>query len=221
MGSVTVIFLPFLPIVYLIMFFGNLFGTSTGANVTEVALPYNEDTGLVWKCEKTDYDWFELSETRIEGDSQIFIFEAKGGESYCDAVVFTAENGEELVYRARDVSPVFPTYGKVKLYAPDEYIIYDYVPKPKNKVDNARWSRTASGTQADDYCLNKTEVDGETVFRVICFEDISFSHSYRYFAWNSDQGSTTYEGVTVRYKYTKENGLKIEEYSQIYSQEAQ
>ncbi len=216
MGSVTVLFLPFFPIIYLIMFLGNLFGTSIGVNVTEVTLPYNEDTGLVWKCEKTDYGWFELSETRVEGNTQVFVFEAEAKESYCSEVVFTAENGEELVYRARDVSG-FPIWGKVKLYAPDEYVIYDYVPKAKNKVENAYWARTASGTQDDDYLLRKTEVDGETAFRVICFEDKPFRHRYRYSAWNSDKGNTTYEGVTVKFTYTKESGLKIDESYEIYS----
>lgn len=220
MGSVTVLFLPLFPIIYLVMFLGNLFGTSIGANVTEVALPYNEDTGLVWECKRTDYGWFELSETRVEGDTQVFVFVAEAKESYCNEVVFTAENGEELVYRARDVSGL-PIWGKVKLYAPDEYVIYDYVPEPKNKVENGEWARTASGTQADDYCLNKIEVDGKTAFRVICFEDVSFSHSYRYFAWNSDRGATTYERVTVKFKYTKENGLEIEEIPQVYSRETQ
>lgn len=220
MGSIVAIFLPFFPIFYLIMFLGNLFGTSIGANVTEVTLPYNEDTGLVWKCEKTDYGWFELSETRVEGDTQVFVFEAEAKESYCNAVVFTAKNGEELVYRARDVSG-FPIWGKVKLYAPDEYIIYDYVPKPKNKVENADWGRSGSGTQADDYCLDKIEVDGETAFRVICFEDVSFSHRYYYVASNSDRGATFYEEVTVQFTYTKESGLIIEETPKIYSQETQ
>lgn len=220
MGSVTVLLLPLYPIIYLITLLGNLFGISTGANVTEVTLPYNEDTGLVWKCEKTDYGWFELSETKVEGDTQVFVFEAGTEESYCNEVVFTAENGEELVYRARDVGPAFPIYGKVKLYAPGEYIIYDYVPEPENEVENGEWAKTASGTQADDYFLTKTEVDGKTAFRVICFEDVSFSHTYRYSAWNSDQGTTVYERVTVKYTYTKEGGLKIEENPQVYSQEA-
>ena len=70
MGSVTVIFLPILlPFMYLITFFGNLFGVTFGMSTTEVALPYNEETGLVWKCEKTDYGWFELTDTRVEGNT--------------------------------------------------------------------------------------------------------------------------------------------------------
>ncbi len=213
MGSVTALLLPFFPIVYLIMFLGNLFGASTGANVTEVALPYNEATGLVWECEKTDYGWFELSETKTEGKTQIFVFEANTERAYCNEVIFTAENGEEIVYYARDVGPAFPLYGKVKLYAPDEYIIYDYVPEAQNEVENGRWNKTASGTQADDYLLHKIEVDGETAFRIICFEDAPFSHSYRY----SDENGTIYERLTVEYRYTKESGLKVEATPQIYS----
>lgn len=216
MGSVTVIFLPILlPFMYLITFFGNLFGVTFGMSTTEVALPYNEETGLVWKCEKTDYGWFELTDTRVEGDTQVFVFEAEAAESHCNEVVFTAENGERLAYRARDVGPAFPLYGKVKLYAPDEYVIYDYVFKPENKVDNAFWAYTASGEQKDDYLLNRKEVDGETVYRIICFEDVSFSHNYRY-SGDSDEGITTYEYLTVNYKYTKENGLQVKEYRQVY-----
>lgn len=217
MGSVTVIFLPILlPFMYLITFFGNLFGVTFGMSTTEVALPYNEETGLVWECEKTDYGWFELTDTRVEGDTQVFVFEAEAAESHCNEVVFTAKNGERLAYRARDIGPAFPLYGKVKLYAPDEYVIYDYVPEPENKVENADWARTTSGTQEDDYLLRKMEVDGKTVFRVICFEDVSFSHNYRYSKSDPDEGFTTCEYITVTFKYTKENGLKVKEYRQVY-----
>lgn len=217
MGSVTVIFLPILlPFMYLITFFGNLFGVTFGMSTTEVALPYNEETGLVWKCEKNDYGWFELTDTRVEGDTQVFVFEAEAAESHCNEVVFTAENGERLAYRARDVGPAFPLYGKVKLYAPDEYVIYDYVPVPKNKVENAFWGRTASGTQEDDYLLRKTEVEGKTVFTVICFEDVPFSHNYSYVKSDPDEGFKTFEDITATFKYTKENGLQVKEFRQVY-----
>lgn len=211
MGSITILLLPFFPVIYLIMFIGNLFGVSTGVNVTEVALPYNEESGLVWKCEKEDYGWFELTETKVDGDAQIFVFEAGTGESHCNKVVFTAQNGEELVYYARDVGPAFPIYGKVRLYAPDEYVIYDYVFKPEKKVENAYWSLTTSGTQSDDYCFGDTEVNGEAAMRVICFDGVKFTHSYRY-ALSTDEGWEHYDRVKVEYEFTKEKGLVINEY---------
>lgn len=212
MGSVTILFWPLFPIIYLIMFLGNMFGVTTGANVTEVALPYDQETGLVWTCDKTDYGWFDFTESRVEDDTQIFVFEARHEESYCNAVVFTAENGEELVYRARDVGPAFPIYGKVRLYAPDEYIIYDYVLPTENKVENGMWVKRGSGTQADDYFFGDTVVDGKEAFRVICFEDVEFSHSYDYGGWTEDGGYTTYQDIKVTYKYTKEKGLVIKEF---------
>lgn len=217
MGSVTVIFLPILlPFMLLMSFFGNFLETTFGINVTEVALPYNEETGLVWECEKTDYGWFELTDTRVEGDTQVFVFEAEAVNGDCDKVVFTAKNGEELVYYSRDVGSVFSLYGKVELYAPDEYVIYDYVPVPENEVENAYWSYSTSGAPKDDYFLARTEVDGEQAFRVLCFDDVPFSYHYSYIGKNSDGDIVVYEGIEANFEYTKENGLQVKEYRQVY-----
>lgn len=222
MGSVTIIFLPILlPIMLLMSFFGNFLGVSFGINITEVTLPYNEETGLVWECEKTDYGWFELTDTRVEGDTQVFVFEAEAVNGDCDEVVFTAENGERLDYRARDGGSVLSLYGKVELYAPDEYVIYDYVPAPENKVENASWWYSTSGSQYDDYLLARTEVDGEQAFRVLCFDGVPFSYHYSYIGKNSDGDFVNYEGLEATFNFTKENGLQIEEKRQIYSQDIQ
>lgn len=187
MGSVTILLLPIMPFVYLLMWLGSLFGTPLGLNVTEVALPYNEETGLVWECEETDYGWFELTETRVEGDTQVFVFEAEAVNGVCNEVVFIAENGERLAYRARDVGSVFSLYGRVELYAPDEYVIYDYVPVPETEVENAYWSFATSGTEKDDYLLARTEVDGKVAVRVLCFDDVPFSYHFSYICKNSEE----------------------------------
>ena len=188
MGSVTIIFLPILlPVMLLMSFFENFLEASFGMNVTEVALPYNEETGLVWECEKTDYGWFELTETRVEGDTQVFVFEAEAVNGVCNEVVFIAENGERLAYRARDVGSVFSLYGRVELYAPDEYVIYDYVPVPETEVENAYWSFATSGTEKDDYLLARTEVDGKVAVRVLCFDDVPFSYHFSYICKNSEE----------------------------------
>ncbi len=188
MGSVTVLLLPFMPLIYLLMLLGNLFGVSVGINVTEVALPYNEETGLVWECEETDYGWFELTETRIEGDTQIFVFEAETGESHCKEVVFTAQNGEELVYYGRDDGPIFPIYGKVRFYSPDDYVI------------------------------EKIEADGKTTYRVLCLENSTFEHCYSYKVRGSDGHPIVIEDVLVYYKNIEGKGLEIEETRYFYSQ---
>ena len=215
MGSVTVIFLPILlPFMLLMSFFGNFLETTFGINVTEVALPYNEETGLVWECEKNDYGWFELTDTRVEGDTQVFVFEAEAVNGDCDKVVFTAKNGEELVYYSRDVGSVFSLYGKVELYAPDEYIIYDYVPVPETKVENAYWS---ASSQYDDYLLAETYVDGELVIRIICFDDVPFSYHFSYIGKDPEgDGLVAHERIEAEFKYTKEDGLHIEETRQSY-----
>ncbi len=221
MGSVTVLFLPLYPIIYLFLLLSNLFGTMSGANVSEVALPYDEANGIVWTCDKTDYDWFELSETRVEGDTQVFSFKGNGKESHCTSVVFTDENGNEVVYYARDDSSAFSTLGKAKLYAPDEYIIYDYVPEPEIKCENGFWHLITSGTQTDDYYFGTHEVDGKEVIRVICFDGVQFSHNYSYHGWNEDRDNEYNEDVKVIYEYTKEGGLKVKEFPKIYIQSAQ
>ncbi len=209
MGSVTILLLPFFPIIYFIMFLGSMFGTVTGANITEVALPYDEANGIVWTCERTDYDWFELKDIKVKGDTQIFVFKAGNGESHCSAVVFKAENGEELVYYARDVGPAFPIYGKVRLYAPDEYIIYDYVPEPEIECEKGSWHTTTAGPSRD-YYFGSTEVDGKAAVKVICFEDVPFTHVYSYRGVTAD-GTEVSEMIEVRYEFTKEKGLVVEE----------
>lgn len=218
MGSVTVLLLPFMPLIYLLMLLGNIFGVSFGINVTEVALPYNEETGLVWECEETDYGWFELTETRTEGDTQIFVFEAETGEAHCTEVVFTAQNGEKLVYYGRDDGPIFPIYGKVRFYSPDEYVIYDYLLEPEVEIEGGYWSRNASGSHADDYVVEKIEADGKTTYRILCLENSTFKHCYSYMVRGSDGHPIVIEEVLVYYKNIEGKGLEIEETHHFYSQ---
>ena len=217
MGSVTILLLPIMPFVYLLMWLGSLFGTPLGLNVTEVALPYNEETGLVWECDETDYGWFELTGTRIEGDTQVFVFEANTDESHCREVVFTARNGEELVYYGRDVGPILPMYGEVVFYSPDEYVIYDYTLEPQVELEGGYWSLHTSGPAAE-FLVDKTEADGKVTFSVLCFEGSAFDHHYGYRVRGADGVPTPIETVVVYYKNTDGKGVETRETRYFYEQ---
>lgn len=217
MGSVTILLLPIMPLIYLIMWLGSLFGTPLGLNVTEVALPYNEETGLVWECEETDYGWFELTDTKIDGDTQIFVFEAEPAEEDCTKVVFTAQNGEELVYYGRDNGPILPMYGKVVFYSPDEYVIYDYTLEPQVELEGGYWSFSTSGPAAE-FLVDKTEADGKVTFSVLCFEGSAFDHCYSYKVRDSEGVRIPIEDVVVYYKNTEGKGVETWETRHFYEQ---
>ena len=72
--SVLLVFLA--PLLAIYALFGGLFSEIMPSPKAEIVLPYNESQGLVWEyVEQEDYH-INLIEEKIEGDEQIFVFEA-------------------------------------------------------------------------------------------------------------------------------------------------
>ncbi len=174
MGSVTIIVI--IPLMLIIMGVGSIAGAIKGDNVTEVVLPYNPSEGIVWECDGIDDSLFNLIETEIDGDEQIFIFKGNNmlsglfdkSEDMSDYdafdydtvtdVVFTNKNGEELLYCACVDHDYIALNYKMKFWSPDEYIIFDYTPKAETYVDGAEW------VSGEDSLIGETESNGEKTF---------------------------------------------------------
>ncbi len=208
MGAITILLLPIYPIVYLFFTLATMFGTATGADVTEVTLPYDESQGIVWTCERTDYGWFDLKDTKIEDNEQIFVFKGRNmfnceSDRRFSEIIFTDKNGNELIYYAKEAVPFIMGVIEVKMYAPGEYIIAEYTPDAKTKVENACWRLSSS----ESYCVEKIETEGVQTFRHACFNDKETSLTYYY---EGKDDHMDYERIAVSFKYTGESLQTVE-----------
>ncbi len=206
MGSVTVFFI--FPIMLIGMFFSSLFGAVTGNDKTKVELPYDEEKGLVWECEE-DASWFSVTDTEIDGDKQIFTF--KGASTFNTdetihdefEVIFTAENGEKIVYIAEDDNDYFGLEHKVKMYSPDEYDIVTYIPKADIPVEGGQW---LTGAYTEAY--KKETINGEGVFTLLYLPDgdgkTRFTNELKYMTKDKDGSWKNHERIIL--EVVLENG---------------
>ena len=183
MGSVTIFFI--VPVMIIMMLFGSAVGAINGDNVTKVELPYNPSEGIVWEYDGVDDPLFNLIETEIKGDKQIFTFkgirvfdgifeddyETVDSDLIMD-VVFTNENGEELLYYAAVDHDYFALNHKIEFWSPDEYVIFDYTPKEETTVEGAEWVASKYDK------IGETEADGEKTFTYLFLPDKENGSTY-------------------------------------------
>lgn len=178
MGSVTIIFL--IPIMFFVMLFGSVSGRIKGDDVTKVELPYDPAKGVVWEYDGVDDPLMELVETEVKGDKQIFTFKGVGmfdglfdeNEEPKDDymvmdVVFTDENGNELLYYARVDNDYLALDYKIKFWSPDEYVIFEYTPEEETTVENAEWVGWSHSGDA----IELGEEDGTFKFLILPYNE--------------------------------------------------
>lgn len=156
MGAVTVIFVPFIAV---LVFIADIFLSLTGLDITKVVLPYDPENGLVWEYDNINDPYITLKDTVIEGDEQIFKFVNRGynkdttykyGCGYMMDLIFTAESGETETYYAttRNVS-----LGRVKIWAEDEVLIYNYTATAKKVYDDSEWEMDFGSESDSEYVV--------------------------------------------------------------------
>ncbi len=161
MGSVTVIFVPFLVVaLFIVQFFISI----TGKDVSDVVLPYAPDKGLVWKYDNENDPYISLKETKIVGDEQIFRFKTREysddedyiyGCGYMMDLVFTDENGNTETYyaTARNVS-----LDMIKIWAEDEVSVYKYTATAHKVYDDSKWSMNFSLGDSSEYVVYDPDI---------------------------------------------------------------
>ncbi len=215
MGSVTVIFI--VPIMLLFMLIGTVTGAVKGTNDTEVALPYDPSKGYVWEYDNDNDPLFNLIETKIEGNEQIFVFKGISLKERMEIsdevedgmlmdVIFTDKNGNELLYYAIPDMSYISFYEKINFYAPDEYGKIDYCPKAENEIENGKWLDDNKGlTPYNPIATNI--VDGENVFSFLFFPDEVNGPTFEEVFCYVDENREEKERLTVTFRL--ENG-KVE-----------
>lgn len=209
MGAAFTIFLLF-PLFFIIVIPGMILDFATGNAETEIVLPYEPEKGTVWECDLDD-QYFKLAETETDGNNQIFYIRPKifsipnSEQGRFSKIVFTDENENEKTYYVRNNSDT-PEYFDLYVYAPGEYVDFDYTVKPEKPVSSYSWHVLVADA---DYVLYNPDVDSEeTTFTVVHpfdkYERDSYTISFRYGPHSGDSK----EGYTVTYTVT-ENGAEI------------
>lgn len=179
-GTVAALFV--MPFIMVFSIFGGFISELFGKNLSEVVLPYEPEKGIVWEYDDFANRYFHLKEVNIEGDTQVFVFEAytlydlyfgdveedvqAENEHYVWGgyweLNFTDENGDSMVYY---INPNYTVLGikddAMKIYAPGEYVKWEYTPVP----DDPRFEYQFHGGEKNEYEIN--EVDGQTVITYI------------------------------------------------------
>lgn len=198
--SVLLVFLA--PLLAIYALFGGIFSEIMPSPKAEIALPYDEAQGLVWEyVEQEDYH-INLIEEKIEGDEQIFVFEADqsmsvffadlfdifGGNRTIGLVidfVFEDQNGNRKTYYhdPRQES----TYPSFVIYDESECLTTEYTVTAVDSENDTEW-RTQ---QEQTYNILRQPTSGdETTFYIVFFpreiekmengknQHISFSNTY-------------------------------------------
>lgn len=208
MGASFTIFL-LAPLYILIVIPEMFFGFITGNDRAEIVLPYEPEKGIVWECD-VDESFYQLADTEIDGNEQIFYIRHKafelsdsGDEGQFSKIIFTDKNGNEKKYyvclNTESTSP-----NDLLVYAPGEYYDFDYTVKAENPSIFSSWTIRVADA---DYVLYNPDTDkSETTFTVIHpydkYESGSYTICFNYGNYSAD------ESYSVTYIVT-ENGLEI------------
>lgn len=209
MGSVTIIFI--IPIMIIVMLFGSAVGAIKGDNMTKVELPYDPSEGIVWEYDGVDDPLFNLVKTETDGDKQIFTFKGipvfdgifEENHEVIDSdmimdVVFTNENGEELLYYARVDHDYLALNHKIEFWSPDEYVIFDYTPKEETTVEGAEWVASKYDK------IGETEIDGEKIFTYLFLPNKELGSTYEiqftYCTIKENDSDDFYEKIELKIK---------------------
>ncbi len=208
MGAVTAVFIA--PIMFLFMLFGTFTGVVRGTEKTEVALPYDPSAGLVWEYDNNNDPHFNLVETKTEGDEQIFVFKGISIIEYMKIsdevekdmlmdVIFTDQNGNELLYYAVPNMFYISLYERIEFYSPSEYAFVEYTPKAENVIENAKWNYSDGGMTSYNP-IETNVVDGETVFKILCLPTEEIAGSTYEAVFSYVVGNEAKERISVSVK---------------------
>lgn len=176
--SVLLVFLaPFLAIY---AFFVGVFSEFAPKPQAEIILPYNESQGLVWEYEEQEDYYIDLVEEKIDGNKQIFVFEAdlSMSSSLLDIFataptygriidfVFTDQNGNERTYyhdRRKEATD------QLVIYEASECFVTEYTVSAQDPQNAEYW--TVDDYYYGDNVLRQPWGKDEVPFTVIFMPD--------------------------------------------------
>ncbi|MBR2957929.1 MAG: hypothetical protein IKC20_06730 [Clostridia bacterium] len=207
--SVLLVFI--IPLMFFEVGFSYLTGAIFGYPTTEIALPHDEEKGLVWEYDCVNDPNIELVKTKVENGEQIFVFKGTGKIDIAEIfikdeneqqgsmmdIVFTDKNGNQKIYYGyngnRTYAPVF--------YAAEDCQTIDITLTAQKARKNASWEVALN----DGYVIMKKTTGGETEnFTIIITPD------------NKDGTYATYGMFDVEFAYTNSRGKYLEEATAVF-----
>lgn len=177
--SVLLVFLA--PLLAIYALFGGIFNEIMPSPKAEIVLPYDEAQGLVWEyVEDEDYH-ISLVEEKIEGNEQIFVFEANqstfvlfedifdnlegnGTTGLVIDFVFEAQNGNrKTYYHDPRQESTFPSF---VIYDENECLTAEYTVTAVDSENDTQWRIQ----QEQTYNILRQPTSGdETTFYIVFF----------------------------------------------------
>lgn len=199
-----------LVIIIPMIFFGTIFSDISGAifgyPTEEIALPYDEEKGLVWEYDCVNDPDIELVKTEIRDGEQVFVFVGKGKMSIAEIftkseneqqgdimdLVFTDKNGNQKIYYGYNGNRI----NEPQFYSAEDCQTIDITLTAEKARKNASWEAVAN----TGYVIMKKTTGGETEhFTIIVTPD------------TKDGTYATYGMFNVEFAYTNSRGKYLEE----------
>lgn len=205
MGSSVVLIFAF-PLLFFGVIFSLLTGAVFGYPTTEVVLPYDEATGIVWEYDNVDDSDIKLVDTKIENGKQIFVFEGMyifeiENSGKIMELVFTDKNGNEEVYYAHFASHL---YGP-DIHPEEDCQLIEVTMTAENPVDGGVWKVSLDDNQ---YILREQD----SVLETHTFTTVITP--------NNKRGEyNVYGKFDVNFYYYDSNGLPLEKVTVLYEYE--
>lgn len=195
-ASILLVFI--IPIAFLEVFFSGISGTLFGYPTAEIALPYDEEKGIVWEYDNVDDPNIELVKTEIRDGEQVFVFESRGTIDLKNAffvkdkdelqgdlmdLVFTDKNGNQKVYYG---------YNGYKIYEPvfysaEECQTIDVTLTAKSPKENASWQvidstqyvlmKKSSGEETETFTVIITPTNRKGEYATVGTFDVEFAYT--------------------------------------------
>lgn len=205
MGS-SVLLVFIIPAIFFEVIFADISGAIFGYPTSEIALPYNEEEGLVWEYDNFNDRDLELVETRVEDGEQVFVFRGTGKLDIADIfiknkdevegdvmeLVFTDKNGNKKIYYGFNGNSIYEPL----FYPAEDCQTIDVTLTAQNPMENASWEVVDSTV----YILMKKPTGEATeTFTTIITPN------------NKDGEYATYGKFDIKFAYTNSWGYYLEE----------
>lgn len=203
--SVLLVFI--IPLIFFEVGFSYITGALFGYPTTEIALPYDEEKGLVWEYDCVNDLNIELVKTKVENGEQIFVFEGRGKIDIADIftkgedeqegdmmdLVFTDKNGSEKVYYGYNGNRIY----KPQFYSAEECQTIEVTLTAENPKKNASWEVIDDSVYV---IMKKPAKEATETFTVIITPDNK-----------KGEYASPYGKFDVKFAYTNSSGNYLEE----------
>lgn len=231
MGSITAIFL--LPFLSVFAIFLGIFDTLTGVGTEKIILPYDPQSGIVWKYKEGNEAYIDCIKSEITDGQQVFTFRGKRAfdkdrpsstyyenKELVDDIYFEDDNGNTKKYYAfvdfsvSDPQTDSAIYGNMDIFEESECASFQYNAKAETELENCYWhvydghANLRQNRYIGEY---KHENIHERTYQFVFPPEDIYDHTFELSFVYRDSNGKQFEKIEVNFEMTDKEVTVIEE----------